>query len=157
MYPEVKKWLLNLLSQRAKGAKVSTHDTSHVVLSKFLFDNRLHTHFPNYQTYEIQVDVTGVAVSRFGVELAFVECKLTPISLKDVSQLLGYSKVANPATSVIVSPQGISDSINLLFNQFQRYDVLEYGPQKRMVQIATWVQTRKDMDHSTIIPKGSSI
>ena len=157
MYPEVMEWLQNLLYQKARGAKVSTHDTSHVVLSKFLFDNRFHTHFPDYQTYEIQVDVTGIVMTNHPSELVFVECKLTPISLRDVSQLLGYSKVANPYTSIIVSPQGISDSINLLFNQFQRYDVLEYGPQKRMVQVATWVQTRKDMDHSTIIPKGSSI
>jgi hypothetical protein len=157
MYPEVKAWLHGLLSQRVKGAKVYTYDTSKAVLSKFLFDNKIHTYFQGYQTFEIQVDVTGVMVSQTAAELVFVECKLNPISLIDVSQLLGYSKVANPWTSIIVSPKGISDSINLLFNVYQRYDVLEYDKQGRKVQIATWLQTRKDVDQSTIIPKGSSL
>jgi hypothetical protein len=85
--------------------------------------------------------------------LALVECKLEKINLQDVSQLLGYSKVALPLASIIISPEGISDSINLLFNVHRRDDILSYG-QDGCIRIARWIESKKDIDMHTLIPKG---
>ena len=155
MYPHVRSWLEKVLQGKFKGAKISVADTSKKVLSKWLFEKGHHRHFKDYSTYEIEVDVTGV-IERGKTELAFVECKLNKITLRDLSQLLGYSKVATPLLSIILSPKGISDSMNLLFNVSRRNDVLYYTNDKHIV-IGKWDETRKEIDQSLIIPRGYHI
>jgi len=153
MYPEVAGWLKHLLTQKFKGSSIIVQDTSKKVLSKFLFEKGLHGKFPDYQTYEIQVDVTGVVDNGKTARLALVECKLEKINLRDVSQLLGYSKVALPLVSIVISPEGISDSINLLFNVHRRDDILSYG-QDGYIRVAKWIESKKDIDMQALIPKG---
>jgi hypothetical protein len=153
MYPEVAAWLKHLLAQKFKRSSIIVQDTSKKVLSKFLFEKGLHEKFPDYQTYEIQVDVTGVVDNGKTARLALIECKLEKINLRDVSQLLGYSKVALPLVSIVISPEGISDSINLLFNVHRRDDILSYG-QDGCIRVAKWIVSKKDIDMQTLIPKG---
>jgi hypothetical protein len=156
MYPEVVKWFTRILSLKFPNASVSVHDTSNVVLSKFLVDKRLHKFFPNYQTFEIEVDITGIVISGDDAKLGFVECKLNKISLRDVSQLLGYSRVAQPVVSLILSPAGYSDSINFLFNIHRRDDIL-YHDKNKLIHIAKWVESRQDIDYASLLPKGSQL
>jgi len=156
MYPDVIKWLKRILTHSYPDTDVNVYDTSKVILSKFLLEKKLHTAFPYYQTYEIQVDITGVIRSKDFVKLVFVECKLNKINLRDLSQLLGYSKVANPRLSIILSPAGFSDSINFLFNVHRRIDILYYN-KNHFIRIAKWLKTRQDIDYANILPKGSTI
>jgi len=156
MYEDVCEWLKNTLNNKFKKAeRITVADTSEKVLSKWLIEMGFHKFFPDYQTYEIQVDVTGVILEKDQANLAFVECKLDKMNLRDLSQLIGYSKVARPAISILLSPKGLSDSMNLLFNVFRRNDILFYSP-KRFILIARWDETRKEIDMSSLIPKGSS-
>jgi len=74
--------------------------------------------------------------------LGLVECKLGRINLRDLSQLLGYSRVALPLYSIILSPRGISQSLNLLFNIARRNDILYYSPD-RHIFIAKWVEGKR--------------
>jgi hypothetical protein len=152
MYPHVCSWLEKILRRKFRDAKISVADTSKKVLSKWLFEKGHHKRLKDYSTYEIEVDVTGVVESE-KTELAFVECKLNKITLRDLSQLLGYSKVALPLLSIIVSPKGISDSMNLLFNISRRNDVLYYASNRHIV-IGKWDGTRKEIDPYSMIPKG---
>ena len=85
--------------------------------------------------------------------LAIIECKIDEISLRDLSQLIGYSKVCLPIFSLIISPKGISKTLHLLFNVWKRYDVLTYSD-KRRVSIAKWLVGGHDIDISSIIPPG---
>jgi hypothetical protein len=157
MYPDVCLWFRKVLHDKFKNAKICVEDTSKRVLSKWLLDKGFHNYFPGYQTYEIEVDVTGVVLkSNKEAYLGFIECKLDEISLGDFSQLLGYSKVALPFYSIILSPKGISQSLNLLFNIARRNDILYYS-KDRHIFIATWLEKKKEIDFSTIIPKGVSI
>jgi len=156
MYPDVIKWFHKILALKFPNSSISVYNTSNVVLSKFLFDRRLHRFFPNYQTFEIEVDITGVARSGDNAYIGFVECKLNKISLRDVSQLLGYSKVAQPVFSLILSPAGFSDSINFLFNIHRRDDILYYEKDK-LIHIAKWVKSRQDIDYASLLPKGSQL
>ena len=88
--------------------------------------------------------------------LPLLNVKLNKINLRDLSQLLGYSKVAIPLISVILSPAGVSDSLNLLFNINRRDDILYYASNKRIV-IGKWSVVRRELDLSSVIPKGSQI
>ncbi len=86
--------------------------------------------------------------------LAFVECKVAPITLRDVGQLLGYSLVARPLLSFLVSPSGLSDRLATLLLTFGRHDVLTYG-RNRMIRLAVWDTARREIDLSTLVPRGS--
>ncbi|MEM3816051.1 MAG: hypothetical protein QW341_04315, partial [Candidatus Bathyarchaeia archaeon] len=133
MYPHVCTWLRSILNKKHKGARIIVKDTSKKVLSKWLFDHNLHPYFSDYKSFEIEVDVTGIAISQTEITLAFIECKLDKITLRDLSQLLGYSKVAVPSLSLILSPEGLSDSMNLLLNIYRRYDILRYNRDKYII------------------------
>jgi hypothetical protein len=157
LYPDVCSWFRKMLQSKFKDATICVEDTSKKVLSKWLLEKGFHSYFPDYQTYEVEVDVTGVVVkSNKEAHLEFVECKLGKINLRDFSQLLGYSKVALPLYSIILSPKGISQSLNLLFNIARRNDILYYSEDKHIF-ITTWFERKKEIDFSTIIPKGARI
>lgn len=108
--------------------------------------------FADFQTYEINVDVTGIIRSQTP-SLAFVECKLTALTLRDLSQLLGYSKVAKPIYSIIISPAGMSKALRILLKVYRRYDVLEYAEGLRL-KVGIWDIVRRTIDPATIIPPG---
>lgn len=156
MYPEVARWLKLFLAERNLEDEVDTFPLGRAKLSSFLESKNLHEFFEDYLTYEIEVDVLGIIRKKEKAQLAFVECKLKPITLRDISQLLGYSKVAQPAHSLIISPEGLSKSVDLLFNTFRRYDVLNYGVGKN-IKIATWNPVRKEIIASTLLPTGEHI
>lgn len=132
------------------------YDTHATKLSRFLLRKDLHTHFPEYKSYEIMTDVTGIVKDGDKVDLVFVECKLQPITLGDISQLLGYSRVALPLCSLLLSPKGISSSVSYLFNTLRRYDVLKYADNKRIV-VARWNPQSNDLDFQSIIPRGEHL
>lgn len=153
MYPAVMAWLKRSLKGHYPRASVETYDTSTVGLNRFLESQGLQNLFPQYQSYEISVDVTAVVRTRKSGLLGFVECKLKQISLRDLSQLLGYSRVALPAYSIIVSPAGVTRAVHYLLNSFGRLDVLEYAPSRRL-KLATWDSVRGEISLPTLIPPG---
>ncbi|MEM2888043.1 MAG: hypothetical protein QXR42_01000 [Candidatus Bathyarchaeia archaeon] len=157
MYPDVCLWFRKMLQSKFNDARICVEDTSKKVLSKWLLEKGFHTYFPDYQTYEVRVEVTGVVVkSDKEAHLGFIECKLGRINLRDFSQLLGYSKVVLPLYSIILSPKGISQSLNLLFNVARRNDILYYSTDKHIF-IIKWLERKKEIDFSTIIPNEASI
>ena len=156
MYPDVMEWLRERLKARYKRYNVSVFDTHTKYLSKFLVTENLHLFFDDYLSYEIKVDIIGVIKRKEKAKLIFVECKLAPITLRDISQLLGYSKVAKPLSSVVISPKGVSKSVAYLFNTLRRYDILYYDRDKKII-IAQWKPASKDIVSSSIIPRGEHL
>lgn len=155
MYPDVCGWLEGLLKARFRKAQIYVADTSGVTLANYLEQAGFAELFPDYQTFEINVDVTGVVQNK-KPSISFVECKITTMTLRDLSQLLGYSRVARPACSILVSPAGISKALALLLRIYRRYDVLEYADGKRL-QIGIWDAVRKTVDPATLIPPGAHL
>ena len=153
MYPDVVMWLKRALHGMRPGADVKTYDTSAVALRRFLEAHGLQELFPQYQSYDIRVDVTGVVRTRQDASLAFVECKVKPITLRDLSQLLGYSRVARPIYSIIISPAGIGGAVSYLLKTCNRLDVLDYGPGRRL-KLATWDAGRREISIPSIVPPG---
>ncbi len=156
MYPEVCAWFKGILLEKHDDSKIHVQDTSRKVLSRWLVEKGLHKLFPDYQTYEIEVDIVGIIEKEDNAFLGMIECKLNQITLRDLSQLLGYSKVALPLYSIILSPQGVSKSMHLLFNVSRRNDILSYSNDKHII-VGKWSEKRKELDFPSIIPKGSQI
>jgi len=157
MYPDVRNWLEHELKSKFHEATLTrAYITSRMSLTKLLESEGLTRYFSaEYLTYDIMVDVTGVIVIDSRGELILVECKLHKITLRDLSQLLGYSIVARPLYSLIISPEGASDSLRTLIESFGREDILEYMP-GRKIAIARWNAWKKDIDYMNIIPRGWS-
>ncbi|RKY16054.1 MAG: hypothetical protein DRP63_06115 [Planctomycetota bacterium] len=153
MYSDVIAWLKTRLRRSFLKKQIDVVNTSRMLLWRFLESRNYYPYFSDYLTYEIQVDITGVIVGRKDAKLVFVECKLNRITLKDISQLLGYSRVAKPYTSLLISPKGISPSVDHLLNAYRRYDVLEYA-EGRSILIGRWDPVRKEVDVATLLPKG---
>jgi hypothetical protein len=152
--PHVTEWLaLNLKSGHPK-ARITTADTHKTELSSFLRAKNLNRRFSDSDAYEIQVDVTGIVEGRDFVKLAFVECKIGPITLRDVGQLLGYSLIAKPEWSYLLSPAGLSNRLSMLLVTYGRQDVLLYGKNK-YIRTAAWNLDRCEIDIPTLLPKGS--
>lgn len=153
LYPEVIRWLEKYLKGKHPKAEIKAYDTSRQDLSEFLRRHKLHSFFAEFETYVIKVDITAAMKYKDQCDLAFVECKLNPINLKDISQLLGYSKVVKPKYSFIISPAGISAPVNSLIKIFKRYDILEYQKGSK-IKIAQWNKVVKEVDISTLLPPG---
>jgi len=153
LYADVSVWLKRRLESLFPRSEVRVFDTSRFKLSSFLEREGLQKAFAGSEAFEIEVDVTGVLRYRNKMEMAFVECKTGPITLKDVGQILGYSRVASPALSVILSPAGLSNSVDLLLTAYNRMDLLEYGGGRR-IKIGTWDAARRQLDPASIIPPG---
>jgi hypothetical protein len=156
MYPDVILWLDSYLKHKYPRATVKSYDTSKENLCDFIRRHRLEKFFPESQTYVIKVDITGIIKYKEKSLLAFVECKLNSISLKDLSQLIGYSKVVRPALSLIISPTGISSPLNTLINIYRRYDVLTYYEDLK-IRIAKWNRSTKDIDIHSLLPHGDHL
>lgn len=156
MYPEVASWLAGYLKHKYTSASIKTYDTSRENLSDFLRRHRLGKYFPEAETYVIKVDITGVIRHKGKCFLAFVECKLNSINLKDISQLIGYSKVVLPVFSIIISPAGISSPVNKLINLYRRYDILTYTNTQK-IRIASWNRRAGDIETASLLPHGEHL
>jgi hypothetical protein len=154
LYPHVVKWLRQFLADRHRRSKIKVFDTSRRRLSRFLFEKGLDQFLPGSDAWDVQVDITGFIQSRKAMKLAFVECKLKRPSLKDLSQLLGYSIVAEPAYSFLLSPRPASDSLFRLLEIYEKLDLLEYGENKR-IRILRWDIRRGEVDSTCVLPHGA--
>lgn len=156
LYPEIIKWLEKYLEGKYPKAEIKAYDTSRQDLSEFLRRHKLHSFFPEFETYVIKVDITASIKYKDKCDLAFVECKLNSINLNDISQLLGYSRVVRPRHSFIISPNTISAPVSTLIKIFKRYDILEYAMGVR-IRIAQWNKITQGIDISTLLPPGEHL
>lgn len=159
MYPDVMDWLQRFLKGRFPKHQIDVRDTHAMPLNRFVERHQLAHYFDTqiWQTYEIQVDVTGFIASEKGKGLAVVECKLSTVSLLDFCQLLGYSRVACPLLSFLITPQGLSVTLNALLFEYARDDLLEYyrapGERPRKIAIARWDSLAKQIEIASIVPR----
>lgn len=153
LYPQITKWLYGFLKQRHKKTEIIVEDTHKIHLSDFLMRIGLQDSFPEFNAYDIKVDITGVINSTRKAHLVFIECKMKAVRLLDVGQLLGYSLVAKPLYSCLLSPEGISDPLNRLLKVYGRYDILRYGKELTL-KIAQWDYNRNEPLWNTMLPPG---
>jgi len=162
MYLPVKAWLQKHLTATFRSSTIEVHDTHASPLNQYIANNELHPYFDSdlWQTFDIRVDVTAFVTTPRKKGLVFVECKTGFVSLRDLSQLLGYSRVALPLQSFILSPAGIGGNLKTLIISYGREDILEYcspeGELPRKIVIARWDTTSLTLDRNSLIPAGAA-
>lgn len=153
MYPAVIEWLLRELQGKfgKKARRIQVRDTHDSDLSNFVVSLGYEKAFPEFSTYNIRQDITGfIEYSDTKVDLVFVECKLGRLRLLDLSQLIGYSCIALPIYSILLSPLGMGPTLSRLLLSFNRKDILEFRP-NRHIHLVRWDAERGDIDYSNSI------
>ncbi|MCY4553438.1 MAG: hypothetical protein OXC79_07175 [Candidatus Poribacteria bacterium] len=156
LYPDVCQWLETFLKDRFRQAEVDVHTLPHTPISRFLRTYNRGNFSGKWHSWNIKVDVVGfVHHADKPTDLVFVECKNTKLTLAHLSQLLGYSRIARPMYSFLISPVGFSRSLVSLLQEYQRRDVLEYhwetGKLPRKIIIAEWEMATSNLNRHTII------
>ena len=154
MYPDIVEWLKINLKQKfgKKALKITVLDTHDSDLSNFIMSLSYQKFFPEFSTYKIRQDITGFIEYKDKVDLVFVECKNTSLSLIHLSQLIGYSCIALPIYSILLSPQGMGQTLNKLLKNYNRSDILEFRPNKT-IYVIKWDKSKQDVDHMNSIVK----
>lgn len=160
MYKPVRQWLHHFLRSRFRGAQIDAYDSSELRLSRLIEDKNLYEGLPpDWPTWDIQVDVTGFAQSPNGTHLALVECKLKPLTLDHLAQLLGYARIARPHFAFLISPQGLKDPLRKLLTVYQRLDVLEYFAETdhmaRALILARWDVSARTIAFDSLVTTDS--
>ena len=156
LYPDIEKWLNQYLTDRYKEYTIITTSES----SSKTLDTVLKKYGINIDELEgllIKVDVIGILQKNNGkqddIKLVFVEVKDELLTLKDLGQLWGYIKLANPIESFLISSEGLG-TLQIIFDVHNRTDLLVYGENnEKFMKIVKWDNSRKIIDYSTIIPK----
>ena len=156
MYPNVCEWLADFLKDRFKKAHVEVYELSQKPISRFLRTYNRGNFPAEWVTWNIKVDVVGfVHHSNKPTALVFVECKNVPLTLAHLSQLLGYSRIAQPLYSFLISPIGFSPTLVSLLQEYRRQDVLEYqwetGRIPRKIVLAQWDMATANLNRHTMI------
>ena len=156
MYPDVRQWLEDFLKGRFRQAEVDVHALPQTPISHFLRTYNGGSFPEEWRTWNIKVDIVGfVHRANKPTDLVFVECKNIKLTLSHLSQLLGYSRIAHPLYSFLISPAGFSRSLFSLLNEYHRHDVLEYyweaGKMPRQITVAEWEITTRNLNRHTMI------
>ena len=156
MYSDVCQWLEDFLRDRFRQADIDVYDLSRTPISRFLGTYNQGIFPEEWVTWNIRVDVVGfVHHSNKPTDLVFVECKNVRLTVAHLSQLLGYSRVARPLYSFLLSPVGFSSSLVSLLQDYRRLDVLEYhseqGRMPRQIIIAKWDIAARHLNRNAMI------
>lgn len=167
LYPDLIEWTKNFLSAKHPGFQIVVKNTSQTTVKAFLQSTNLIHYFPEAETYEIAVDITGVAWKNKKskipeIYLMIMEVKRKKIDLRSLSQLLGYARIVRPFYAFIVSPNKWSEGIQRLVICYNRTDILEYESlylggnnkkYKKYVIVANWdPQTKNIRPGDTLVP-----
>jgi len=160
MYPDVVNWLRDRLERRAKGASVHVADTHNTRLNEYISRHSLDKGFTqdHWKTFEIQVDVTGFVTSSSGTDMYFVECKLSPLTLSHLSQLLGYCRGCLAIRSLAHFTGGhwigSSHSRKHLWPTRPTQYHWPKGRAARHITVARWSRASQSLDLDLVLPKG---
>jgi hypothetical protein len=156
LYPTMMQWLNQYLVDRYRKAKIEVYDTSQKALADLIaVKNYGHLFSPEWTSWDIHVDITAFIITGNKAELAFIEAKDVELTLAELSQLLGYSRVARPLHAFLLSPKGCGGSLTSLLVSFSRRDILVYhqekGRQDRCITVAKWLIDRSSIDQNSVI------
>lgn len=161
LYAPMTAWLQGFLVSHHPRSSVTTLDMSRSSLSRTIKMNQMGKSFPgDWVTWDVHADTVGFVDTGSTVLVALVECKLGPLTLGHLSQLIGYCQVVHPAYAFLLSPPGPSASLSGLLTVFGRTDILTYGSARqgisRSIVVARWDPVAGQIDRNKTISVGAS-
>ena len=154
LYEPMRLWLHGYLSDKYRGADIITIDSHARTLDVYLEEYGIIDQYPETVGLDIQIDVLGIIKRVRQADTVFIEAKKTQLNLHDLGQLWAYCKLCSPAEAFLLSSGGMG-SLNKIFNNLHRTDLLSYGDGKllKKMQVAKWDITKNSLDYKTLVPK----
>ena len=126
---DIKKWLAWYLTHHYS----KTYDICITIPNNWISklpDNKIKS-IANYSSFVFKPDILGILTSkqnRKNTRLIFVNRSENAISLKEIGELLCYSRIANPLESILLSPKSIANEVNLiLLDRARQENILKYN------------------------------
>jgi hypothetical protein len=154
LYEPIRLWLNNILIQQFKRMQVQVIDSHKIKLSKLISELGFQRLFPQFNAWDVKIDITGIVSDGKTGHIALVECKANQLTLRDVAQLIGYSIVVKPILSILVSPAPPTDPLITLLKDYGRLDILRYGAKDQYIRIATWDMAKQEVIPASLLPPG---
>ncbi len=124
-YYPLQVWLENHIKQNHNSDSL-VFDSSTTNLNNIDFEG-VDEIIEEFDDFDIKPDVIGITYNK--KNLFLIESKVTKISLEDLSQTIGYSKVIQPTEAFLISTEEISSNLLFLLDAYP--EVLKYnGTQK---------------------------
>ena len=148
----MRNWLEQYLKEKYKTWEVIVEDTSQIYLEEALRRQGIEYSIAN--GLKIQIDVLGIVKVKDKVLLFFIEAKKGDLVLKDLGQLLIYSKLIDPEEAFLMTPVRFG-SVGTVINVLRRNELIQYGDGKRIkeIKIVQWDLKAGKPNWNTIIPK----
>ncbi len=141
LYDPMRSWFAEYFQNKYPDASVEVFDLHKIYLSDFFSKSELKKDFPDYPTYLIKVDLLVVIKNGDHNQLHFIEVKDGELNFSNLAQLLVYSKLVRPVSSILISPHGLNKHLNDIIKKYQRLDMLEYMSNSK-IKLAKWDKHR---------------
>tara|TARA_B100000963_G_C22638977_1_gene679283 strand:- start:3168 stop:4811 length:1644 start_codon:yes stop_codon:yes gene_type:complete len=131
-YPILTNWLKNKLDQEYGSEQNLVFDTSVINLNQVIqsssIDNSVISKIDEIDSLNIRPDVVGYLKNLN--DFIFIESKIVSLGIKELGQILGYCKVANPKEAYLVTTKEVSRTILQLISIMP--DLFTYGENKKI-------------------------
>lgn len=86
---------------------------------------------PNYSSFDFKPDLLGILQLKENpniVELVFVNRSASSLSLKEIGEIICYSRIASPKEAFLISPKALANEVNLiLLDRSMQANILSYN------------------------------
>lgn len=143
------RWATSYFKNKYKPTYIKFFDTSANYLNKFIIDNNLVKFIKSdYLSWNIEVDIFGIMIKNNKSKIILIEAKNKKLSLMNLSQLIGYSKVVEPDFSFLISDKSASNNLHDVFKKYTRNDLLNLKNRNTSskISILKFDLQKKDVD-----------
>ena len=151
LYPQINSWFKEYLIDKYPNFYIkTTFETSTKALDVVL--NKFDIHFSHLTDLSIKIDIVGILTNKktHKIKLVFIEVKDEDLTLKDLGQLWGYTMIADPLESFLITSTDFG-ILHKILNIHKRLDLLNYGKNKNM-KIVKWNSDTNCIEYNTMIP-----
>jgi hypothetical protein len=149
---EVLAWFKTALARHFRSDKVLALHSNRINLSNLLGPEGCLSLFPQGNLCMFKVTVAAAILGDQN-QLALLQYTPRRPAIEHVGELVTLSRIAKPVLSLLVSPRPPRESLRMLLSVYGRYDVLEYGENKR-IGILQWDPDRATPLYPMTIPPG---
>ena len=125
-YYPLQVWLKDYIKENYNADSL-VFDSSTTNLNNINFDG-LNEIIEEFDDFDIKPDVVGITYNNKNLYL--IESKVTKLSLEDLSQTIGYSKVIQPIEAFLVSTEEISSNLLFLLDAYP--EILNYNDTQKV-------------------------
>lgn len=122
-------WLKRYLNKKYSSEYIIETLIPKSYISKLPNDNI--KKIPNYSSFDFKPDLLGILQSKNNcniVKLIFVNRSTSSLSLKEIGEIICYSRIANPEEAFLISPKALANEVNLiLLDKLMQKNILFYN------------------------------